>query len=221
MRQSPATLPWVAELPPTHNDGDDVLALVSDDAFAAGRRVRVPLPLAALESQHPVSVTVRYGRVDGRVLVSRLLVSPHVAGEAVGRAPDLAYVVHPEPDREPPGMNLVAFPAVAGDGEVLTVQEATDRGWGVPDQVAGIRWLLRSGTIHMVVVAPGWRRRRIGTKLLAAAAGLCAVHGWPDLRGSGDRTDLGQAMSDALPRAWQTRIPPRTGDGRPSGARPT
>lgn len=160
-------------------------------------------------------LTVTY--VADRQQVTRI----EVTDQAAPGAPGLWYVVQPEPSAVPPAINLVAF----GSGRVNngrrpdgTVVDLVDfAALGIPSaaQVAALRWWPGTGQIHQIYVAPRRRRERVGTKLVYAAAGYRAAHGWPALRSDGARTDLGEAWLAVAPAPWRHRIGVRTESAPP------
>lgn len=127
------------------------------------------------------------------------------------RAPPLWYVGFPEDDAQRPAISLVAFSSDdLPDGVVVDAATFTNMPVSSDQQVAAVRWWYETGQLHQIYVAPTWRRRDIATKLILAAAGVRAAHGWPALWGGGERTDLGEAYASNSPESFHGRRMPRT-----------
>jgi hypothetical protein len=114
-----------------------------------------------------------------------------------------------------PAMVLSAHdPAVLGvatDAFLTPVDLAELRAQGRDTAPLGeLRWLVGSGEIHQVEAH--LRRRKVATRLLMAGEVVCAAHGWPLLRGGGERTELGDALvsSASNPAYWSERTKPMT-----------
>ncbi len=117
--------------------------------------------------------------------------------DAAPKAPPLWFVEVPEPSPEsgPPAVSIVAF--TGGDvapGTLLGVEAAQARGIDSEEQLGAFRWIPHSGFGDQIYVSPAWRRRTIGTGLLAAAGVLSAARGWPRPWGDGQRTAQGDRM---------------------------
>ncbi|MDX6284801.1 MAG: hypothetical protein QOG53_286 [Frankiales bacterium] len=148
-----------------------------------------------------VRIDAATGRMLG-VLVTKVLAT---------KAPPLWYVGFPEHDAQPPAMSLVAFATDdRPDGIVVDADTFTGMPVSSDQQVAAIRWWYQTGQLHQIYVAPTWRRRGLATKLILAAAGVRAAHGWGPLWGGGERTDLGEAYAARSPESFHGRRIPRT-----------
>jgi GNAT superfamily N-acetyltransferase len=144
-------------------------------------------------------------RATGRVLAVR--VSRHM----VPTAPDMWLVAMPEPAAEPPAMTLVAFGTRhAADGTVVDAETFTAMPVRSAEQLAAVRWFVRTGQVHQIYVAPDLRRRGIGTRLLLAAGAFAVASGWPRLWSNGERTDLGEALASAGHDVLRRRAKART-----------
>jgi GNAT superfamily N-acetyltransferase len=150
-------------------------------------------------------MSVRCAGPNGKIL--ELHVGPTVAPAA----PPLWYVEKPETADRPPAMVLVAF-ATTDLPEGAVVDHATFTAMPVASnqQVGAIRWWPSSGLVHQIYVVPARRRQGIGTKLIAAAGAYRAARGWTPMWGNGERTDLGEVHTAALPSPFQDRLTPRT-----------
>jgi GNAT superfamily N-acetyltransferase len=141
----------------------------------------------------------------GRVLDVR------VAPWVVPRAPRAWYVELPDPDARPPTMTLVAF---ATDhfavGTVIDQATFTDLPVRSSEQIGAFRWWTSTGQGHEIYVNPSFRRRQVGTSLTFAVEGYRAASGWSPLWGGGERTDLGEAWTRALPAVFRGRVARRT-----------
>lgn len=130
----------------------------------------------------------RYG-ADGTV------VGLEVTADAAPKAPPLWFAELREPSATPPATVLVAFtghgvqPGSLLDRHALRQVAVTS-----DDQLGAFRWIPHSGFGDQVYVSPQWRRRTIGTGLLAAAGTLTFARGWPRLWGDGQRTAEGDRM---------------------------
>lgn len=117
--------------------------------------------------------------------------------DAAPKAPPLWFVEAPEPSPAsgPPATTLVAFTGgLVAAGTLLDVEAAQHRGVRSDEQLGAFRWIPHSGFGDQIYVAPAWRRRTIGTGLLAAAGVLSLARGWPMPWGDGQRTAQGDRM---------------------------
>lgn len=131
-------------------------------------------------------------------------------------APRLWYVLVPVPGSTPAEVDLVAFSTPnRAEGDVLDVAAFGTLRISWANQVAAVRWRPGSGLVRQVYVAPAFRRRKVGSKLLVAAAGVRVAHGWAPLRADGRRTDLGEAWLSDKPAVWRSRIAERTEQAPP------
>jgi GNAT superfamily N-acetyltransferase len=137
--------------------------------------------------------------------------SVHVSGAVAPTAPPLWYVEHPQTAERPPAMVLIAFSTSdLPDGSVIDDATFTEMDVRNADQAGAIRWWPATGLVHQIYVTPAMRRRGIGTKLLAAAGAYRAARGWAPIWANGERTDLGEVHTRALPAPFQGRLTPRT-----------
>jgi GNAT superfamily N-acetyltransferase len=141
---------------------------------------------------------------DGVVAVATLqdgtVTRLEATADAAPKAPPLWFVEAPEPSPTsgPPATTIVAFTGGRVDpGTLLSVEQAQLRGVDSDGQLGAFRWIPHSGFGDQIYVTPAWRRRTIGTALLAAAAALSLARGWPRPWGDGQRTAQGDRM-------WQT-----------------
>jgi GNAT superfamily N-acetyltransferase len=139
------------------------------------------------------------------------VLSLHVGASVAPTAPPLWYVEKPETAERPPAMILVAF-STDDLPEGTVVDDARFAAMPITSnqQVGAVRWWPSSGLVHQVYVVPAHRRKGIGTKLLAAAGAYRAARGWSPIWGGGDRTDLGEVHTAALPTPFRERLTPRT-----------
>lgn len=123
---------------------------------------------------------------------------------AAPKAPALWFAELPEPDAKVPADNLVAF--VGHDvpaGSLLGPGALGAVGVASADQVGAARWYPATGEVDQVYVQPEWRRRTIGSALMAACGTLNVVRGGPRVWGDGQRTALGDRFVKASP--WSDR----------------
>lgn len=165
------------------------VSLVQSDRHADGTALTVPESGAGPEEAAGVVAVAHL--TDG--LVSRL----EVTADAAPKAPPLWFVEVPEPEPAsgPPATSIVAF--TGGEVEetaLLTVRQAQHHGIQSAEQVGAFRWIPHSGFGDQLYVAPSWRRRTIGTGLLAAGGVLSLARGWPRPWGDGQRTAEGDRM---------------------------
>jgi GNAT superfamily N-acetyltransferase len=84
---------------------------------------------------------------------------------------------------------------------------------GKSDQLGAVRWYPATGEVDQIYVHPDFRRRRLGSGLVAAAAALSYARGWPRLWSDGQRTELGERFRNASP--WRQRTAQLTHVVRP------
>lgn len=166
-------------------------ALVQVRVVQSDRRPDGSAVDVAIDDPEPDGVVAVADLVDGTVV--RLAATPDIAP----KAPPLWFVelAEPAPASGPPAATLVAF--TGGDvepGSLLSTADAQHLGVASSDQVGAFRWIPHSGFSDQIYVAPVWRRRSIGTGLLAAAAALAFARGWPRPWGDGQRTAQGDRM---------------------------
>lgn len=118
--------------------------------------------------------------------------------DAAPKAPPLWFIELRQPSSDPPAVVLVAMTGhgVAA-GTLLNRRGAREVGVTSEDQLGAFRWIPHSGFGDQLYVSPDWRRRTIGTGLLAAANTLGFARGWPRLWGDGQRTAEGDRMRQA------------------------
>lgn len=165
------------------------VSLVQSDRHPDGAALTVPESDSAPEE------------ADGVVAVAHLAEGEvhriEVTADAAPKAPPLWFVEIPEPQPTsgPPATSIVAF--TGGDVEeaaLLTVRQAQEHGVQSAEQVGAFRWIPHSGFGDQLYVAPSWRRRTVGTGLLAAGGVLSLARGWPRPWGDGQRTAEGDRM---------------------------
>jgi GNAT superfamily N-acetyltransferase len=204
MPQRPAPL-WYARHHVPGQPGSVVVGVAGGE-FPEGSVVDLPTPARRPAGWVTEAHVAGPGALPHRVLVSDL-VAP--------AAPLLWYFAVPAPD-VPAGIDLVAFSTTdQAEGDVLDAPafDALGLAWG--NQVGAIRWDAGTGLISQVYVAPTVRRRGVGTKLVAAAAGLTHGRNWPELHADGRRTDLGEAWVSGVRAAAWLEVAPRTGTAPP------
>lgn len=164
------------------------VAVVQSARQPDGTTLSLPEP-DALEAvgEHAVG----YARFTGDQ-VTRL----EVTQDAAPKAPPLWFAQLDDPDAKPqPATSLVAFTGHGVEaGTLLDRAALRDVAVKTDDQLAAFRWYPGSGFGDQVYVSPQWRRRTIGTGILAAAGTLVAAHGWTRLWGDGQRTAEGERM---------------------------
>jgi len=173
------------------------LAVVGSARHPAGSRVE----LLAAAAEHEVGDDAAgVAELDGEGRVVRLRPGPSTAITDA----ESWFAEIQETSGRPPATNLVAFAGPerpAGD----LLDEAALAGTGVrsADQVGAVRWYPATGEVDQIYVQPAWRRRRVGSALIAVAAALSYARGWPRLWADGQRTDLGERFRNASP--WRGR----------------
>ncbi|MBV9292224.1 MAG: GNAT family N-acetyltransferase [Frankiales bacterium] len=169
-----------------------------DDGIIVDLPLDTPLPGEPL-------ITVCLEADGGRVLEVHVgpIVSPGV--------PPLWYVEQPQPSARPAAMLLIAF-ATDHRPEGSVVDEATFKQMDVHsnEQVGAVRWYPDTGLVHQLYVSPRWRRRGIGTMLVAAAGAYRAARGWAPIWSDNTRTDLAEEHMRSLPDPFKDRYQPRT-----------
>lgn len=187
------------------------LAVVGSARHPAGKRVELLVPAAEREIGDDAAAVAEFD-AEGRVVRLR--------GGPSGSPTAMWFAEIQETSRRPPATNLVAFPANArAAGDLL--DEAALSGTGVrsADQLGAVRWYPATGEVDQIYVQPSWRRRRVGSALIAAAAALSYARGWPRLWSDGQRTELGERFRNASPwrgrTAELTHLAPPMTPGRP------
>lgn len=135
-----------------------------------------------------------FARPDADQRVTRL----EVTASAAPKAPPLWFGELHDATASPATATLIAF--TGHDVEPGTLLDAAElKGTSVTsaDQIGAFSWVPSSGFGDQLYVAPTWRRRSIGTALLAAAGTLTFARGWPRLWGDGQRTAEGDRMRAA------------------------
>lgn len=178
---------WLAQVGSSLHTDDVVVELPEQDA-------------TALVGEDAVCVA-RYSVGE----VTRLEVTPRGGP----KAPPLWFAELPDADAAPPAVVLIAFsghdvPA----GSLLAGAPLEAAGVVSSDQLGAVRWYPATGEVDQIYVAPNWRRRSIGSALIAAGATLSVARGWPRLWGDGQRTALGDRWRSASP--WAHRAAPLT-----------
>lgn len=174
-------------------DGAPVwFAVVQSSTHADGTVVELP------ESDALIAIgssAVGFARVGPDGGLDRL----EVTEDSAPQAPPLWFVQLDEPDAMPlPAVTLLAFTGHGIEpGTLLDHAGARRAGVKSDDQVAAFRWYPGSGFGDQVYVAPQWRRRTIGSGILAAGGTLAFARGWSRLWGDGQRTAEGNKMRDA------------------------
>jgi GNAT superfamily N-acetyltransferase len=193
-----------------------VVLVTSGTDFPDGTVVDLPG-----DARRPAGWALEVHRDDAGSLAHRVVTADWVAPGA----PLLWYVAVPVAAADLAELDLVAFSTThRAEGDVLDLTGFRALGISWRNQVAAVRWCVTTGLVRQVYVAPDARRRRIGTKLVAAAAGVAVAEGWSSVHGDGRRTDLGEAWLADKSAAWQSRIaartehlPPMTPAGRTDG----
>lgn len=166
-------------------------AVVQSDRHPDGAELTLPETEAVSDIG---TNAVGFARHDARGEVVRL----EVTDDAAPKAPPLWFAEIKEPSAKPPATTLVAFTGHGVEpGTLLDRAALRDVGVTDADQLAAFRWYPSSGFGDQVYVSPSWRRRTIGTGILAAAGTLSFARGWPRLWGDGQRTADGDRMRDA------------------------
>ena len=173
------------------------LAVVQSARHPAGSRVELLVAAARREVGTDAACIAEYGD-DGRV--ARLVLGPRAAADGTGAW----FAEIPETASSPPATNLVAFAGFGVRPGVLLDEAAlADRPARTEDQLGAVRWYPATGEVDQVYVQPAWRRRHVGSALIAAAAALSYARDWPRLWADGQRTELGERFRGASP--WRGR----------------
>lgn len=179
-------------------EGRSVLVSVAGPGFPDGTVVDLPGPPA-----HPAGWLAEAHVHDEGHVPALVRVSPDLAPGS----PHLWFALGPAGSGD--AVDLVAFSTDAlPDGRVVGVDDLATAGVTWADQVGAVRWSPTSGAVDQVYVAARYRRRRIGTRLVATADAVRIGLGWAPLRGDGRLTDLGDAWLSAQSDAWRARLPP-------------
>ena len=173
------------------------LAVVGSPRHPGGSRVEL---LAAAAEREVGADAAAVAEFDDEGRVVRLRPGPSTA--VVDAEPWFAEIQ--ETSGRPPATNLVAFAGPERRPHELVDEAAlADTGVVSADQLAAVRWYPATGEVDQIYVQPAWRRRRIGSVLVAAAAALSYARGWPRLWSDGERTELGERFRNASP--WRGR----------------
>jgi GNAT superfamily N-acetyltransferase len=171
---------------------------VESDRYPDGTRVELGAEAAAVQIGDRTLCTVTFGsggRVTGLEIPARV---------APG-APPLWFVELREPSAQPPAVELIAFTGHGQPaGRFFDESDASNLSITNEDQVAAVRWFPATGEVEQFYVQPSWRRRGIGTAILAAGGVLSAARDWPRFWGDGQRTALGEKFRDGGP--WPHRM---------------
>lgn len=128
----------------------------------------------------------------------RQVVRLEVTANAAPKAPPLWFAELDEYDATPAATTLVAFTGHGVEpGTFLNREQLRDTDVVSADQLGAFKWYPGSGFGDQLYVSPDWRRRTIGTGLLAAAGTLVLARGWARLWGDGQRTSDGDRMREA------------------------
>ncbi len=167
------------------------VAVAQSDRHADGEVVDVP---EAEALNHLGDDIVVVARPDADRRITRL----EVAVEAAPKAPPLWFTELHDTASSPPTTTLLAFTGHdVAPGTLVASTDLKEVGVTSADQLGAFRWVPSSGFGDQLYVAPAWRRRSIGTALLAAAGGLTFARDWPRLWGDGQRTAEGDRMRAA------------------------
>ncbi len=201
---------WTARF--THLDVDPVevtMAVIASDAHPAGTLVDLP----------PVGPSLT--RDDLRLAQLRFVPSTkvirwvRVAEVLAPGAPPLVYTDALDTGGRFPAATLVAFErppepderwADVPDGALLDGTTFARLGLAASDQVGAVQWWPHNGQIVQLYVAPSQRRRKLGSKIVAAAELVSRSRGGQPVRGGGERTALGDAFTSAAPDYWTHRV---------------
>lgn len=119
-------------------------------------------------------------------------------------APPLWFVELEETETDPPRSTLVAFTGHdVAPGTLLDREGGTQAPVASTDQVAAIRWTPATGEIDQIYVDPQWRRRSVGTAMIAVVEALNTGRGLSPVWGDGQRTAEGDRWRTA--GIWQHR----------------
>jgi len=173
------------------------LAVVASGRHPGGSRVELPEPEAVRAAGGDVACRAEHGP-DGPV--QRLVLGP--AAGIDGVPPWFAEIR--ETTARPPAANLVAFTGFGPPpGELLDEVRLAELPARTEDQLGAVRWYPATGEVDQIYVQPAWRRRHVGSALVAAAAALSYARDWPRLWADGQRTELGERFRNASP--WRAR----------------
>lgn len=104
----------------------------------------------------------------------------------------------------PPNISVMAFATPDFDsGQVVTANEAAQKGIAASQQIAAIQWGYKDPKMHQIFVHPDWRRRRISAAMIGAAdlINLAGNFSPGTLLYGGDVTTAG---GEHLRNAWGT-----------------
>lgn len=177
-------------------------AVVESDRFPAREEVSLPQAEAAEMVAGATRAVASLDR-DGEV------VSVSVHGHAASRIPGVWYYEVPDPDAEPPAINVIAFDGHGvPPGSLLRGDDLGDPEVTGADQLGAVRWSPGTGLVDQVYVQPAARRQRLASALVAVVAALAGARqgSWPT--GDSHRTDLGETWRNA--QSWAAVAPERT-----------
>jgi GNAT superfamily N-acetyltransferase len=171
--------------------------VVESERYPDGMRVELGAEAAAVQIGDRALCTVTFGADDR---ITGLAVAERVAP----KAPPTWFAELREPAAQPPAVTLLAFTGHGQPAGTL-VDEADVSNLPVAgsDQTGALRWWPGSGEVDQIYVQPAWRRRGLGTVLLAAGGCLSWARDWPRFWGDGQRTALGEELRNA--GSWQHR----------------
>lgn len=173
-------------------------ALLQSEEHPDGTLLELPEAEAELALQDQPLVGRAHVGPDGT------LTRVEVSAEAAPKAPPLWFLELDEPEATPPATTLLAFSG--HDVDPGTFLDRTGlQGVAVTsdDQLGAYRWVPHSGFVDQLYVTPQWRRRSIGTALIAAASLVVIARGWPRMWSDGQRTAEGDRMRSAA--RWSHR----------------
>ena len=176
-RATDGSVAWVAIAQSDRHDDQEIVDLPEAEALA-----------------HLGDEALVFARPDAERRVTRL----EVMASAAPKAPPLWFAELQDATATPATTALIAFTGHAVEpGTLLDAAELKEVGVTSADQLGAFSWVPSSGFGDQLYVAPSWRRRTIGTALLAAAGTLTFARGWPRLWGDGQRTAEGDRMRAA------------------------
>lgn len=173
------------------------VVVVESDRYPDGTRVELGAEAAAVQIGDRALCTVTFAAEER---VTGLAVAQRIAPDA----PPIWFAEVREAAARPPAVTLLAFTGHGQPaGTLVDEADASNLAVASGDQLGAVRWWPGTGEIDQVYVQPAWRRRRLGTVLLAAAGCLSWARDWPRVWGDGQRTALGEELRAAT--SWQHR----------------
>jgi hypothetical protein len=192
---------WLARF--QHPDADPpeaTLIGVASPRHPAGSTVDMPAVGPGLTAQDVRLIQVRFVPSTRRVVRAQVF-EPIAPG-----APDMVYTETSDAAGPQLALIVVGFelpdtPAAAEipEGTFLNKGQWDALQLRPEDQIAAVQWWPHNGQVTQVYVAPAMRRRRVGSKIASIAECVTRSRSFPPLRGSGERTELGQAWVSATP----------------------